>query len=452
MKLRRILAVLMLSALLLSGCAEEMTPSGGSLTEPIQTEEAGEAVEQLLTRDYIIGYLWYSDGFTAAEGGMEEEYLPVSPEDDYNSLEELEALLKNTYTAETAERYLQMKDRIGRPRFIEREGKLYKSAYPVVSTYLWDYSPEEAELLETDEQEVRFAVAVTNLLREEDPPLRLELTAFREDGAWHLSDNVVELAERSVLPAETAAPREQAERFLRALSEPDPALLAETTGEPDGLYDEWQALKISASLTETLEEYEGYGRYRAAVTVEEGLDVFPEGSETYLLVVSSEGGLPAVSYFEPESDPAYPYLPEDPAVELTKIFLQREGYQRFRDVVWLDDDTATDYLMAVLSYENPGKMTFSEEELKQAAERLLGLKDFLPSRGERVFANGAYYLPGGAQSLGSHLIRAPKMEENGKHTVLVERFTDRLHKLGNDRYLFTFGENADGSLHLISIT
>ena len=53
-------ALLIAMILMLSACAGD-TPAPA----PAQEEEPGnslEAVQKLLTRDYIVGYLWYCDG------------------------------------------------------------------------------------------------------------------------------------------------------------------------------------------------------------------------------------------------------------------------------------------------------------------------------------------------------------------------------------------------------
>lgn len=81
-------------------------------------------MQKLLTRDYIVGYLWYCDGLPENGELTEDEYLPVSTESDYSSLAALETLLRETYTADKADELLQSEDTLGRPRFVERDGKL----------------------------------------------------------------------------------------------------------------------------------------------------------------------------------------------------------------------------------------------------------------------------------------------------------------------------------------
>lgn len=43
---------------------------------------------------------------------------------------------------------LQNADTLGRPRFVEREGRLYKSSRPVFSRYYWDYDAESVTITE----------------------------------------------------------------------------------------------------------------------------------------------------------------------------------------------------------------------------------------------------------------------------------------------------------------
>ena len=454
MKKIRFVSLLLAFILAFSGCGSPAqtpeTPEESSLS-PVTTDDIRSAIDTLLTRDYIVGFLWYCDGLAAAGELTEEEYYPVSDESGYASIDDLKKLVDVTYTAETASILMNTVDSMERPLFMQQEDKLYKSAHPVLSRYFWDYDAESVEILSQEGDTVSFAVTMTNLHTGEATPVTL--TMQRVQGVWGLTQNSILTAEEGLTaPSGVSETRAVAERFLTALTENDIAAIAKCADETEGSYSSWKGMSIgSAELTETLEEYDGYGRYRVHMQVADGRDAFSEGSENYLLIVSDNEGTTAVCYFEPESRVAYNVASprDDAACAMTDIFLNAESYVRFKGTFWLDSSTATNFVLSMLYYENPAEI-YSAEQVIEAAKRYLGYKDFTPE--ESYLSEEGYILPGGKEALGFYLIWPSQTDDNGNITVEVEHFSDRLNTRRSAAYLFTYKTNTDGTLCLISIT
>ncbi len=126
---------------------------------------------KLLTRDYIVGYLWYCDGLPENGELTEDEYLPVSTESDYSSLAALETLLRETYTEDKADELLQSEDTLGRPRFVNGTESCISSR-PVFSRYYWDYDAESVAITEETAETLSFTVTMENLHTGEMLPLQ----------------------------------------------------------------------------------------------------------------------------------------------------------------------------------------------------------------------------------------------------------------------------------------
>lgn len=454
-----LLLVLTLALGLFAGCEStpEAEPQPTAAVAPVTTDNISEAIDTLLTRDYIVSYLWYCDGL-AAEGEPVDDYSPVSTASGYTSLADLRALVENTYSADAAASLMDAADTQGRPRFIEGEGKLMKSTHPVLSAYYWDYDAESVTILSQEGGTVLFTVNMTNLMASSDAEKTVEMSMQREGGAWKLSAVSVLLAEGGELPgAATAGTRELAERFLVALTENDTASIAECAGEQEDAYASWSGMSIpAATLSETLEEYDGYGRYRVHMKVQNAFGVFGKGEENYLLIVTVESdNTPVVCYFEPEDKVSYNYSgqKDDAACAMTEVFLQYEGYQKFKGSFWMDNETATDFAMAMLTLVNPAQSVYTAEEITAAAKLYLGFNEFTPSDSEKFLAEeGGYLLPGRSMTLGQYLIWPSYSDGAGRTLVKVEKYSDHLNTKDCVSYLFTYKTNADGSLCLLSIT
>ena len=146
------------------------------------------------------------------------------------------------------------------------------------------------------------------------------------------------------------------------------------------------------------EEYDGCGRYRVHMAVENAFGVFAKGEEDYLLIVQQEQGqeTPVICYYEPMEKIAYNYSEDrdDPACEMALLFLQAEGGMRFNGSFWLDRATATDFALTMLYAENEGKTAFAAEEVTAAAQKYMGLTGFAPD--ESYLGAEGYILPGRA--------------------------------------------------------
>ena len=93
MKRRFSLFALLLALLLaLSACGGQPSP------QPQQPLTTLQELQELLTRDYIVGYLWYCDGLPEQGELTEDEYLPVDPAGGYATLADLQQLVEKTYT------------------------------------------------------------------------------------------------------------------------------------------------------------------------------------------------------------------------------------------------------------------------------------------------------------------------------------------------------------------
>ena len=445
-------ALLIAMILVFSACAGDAPAPA-----PAQEEEPGnslEAVQKLLTRDYIVGYLWYCDGLPENGELTEDEYLPVSTESDYSSLAALETLLRETYTADKADELLQSDDTLGRPRFVERDGKLYKSSRPVFSRYYWDYDAESVAITEETAETLSFTVTMENLHTGEI--LTLQRQAVRTADSWRLTEVGIAAAEAGLTAQTAEETRAVAERFVKALTENDTESIAACAGEAPETYQNWRGMSIpTAEITETLEEYDGCGRYRVRMITQNAFGVFAVGEEDYLLVVQEEQGqeMPVVCYYEPIEKIAYNYSEErdDPACEMALLFLQAEGGMRFSGSFWLDRATATDFTLTMLYAENEGRTAFTAEEVTAAAEKYMGLTGFAPD--ESFLGAEGYLLSGRAVRSMPHLLLWQSYADgNGRTLVKAEIYTDHLNTQNCQGYLFAFAHNADGSLRLISVT
>lgn len=104
MKRRFSLFALLLALLLaLSACSGQPSP------QPQQPLTTLQELQELLTRDYIVGYLWYCDGLPEQGELTEDEYLPVDPAGGYATLADLQQLVEKTYTPACVSALLQMR-------------------------------------------------------------------------------------------------------------------------------------------------------------------------------------------------------------------------------------------------------------------------------------------------------------------------------------------------------
>lgn len=454
MKSLRLMTILMALLLVLTACsptAEKPPAEDPPATEPATTEEV---IRDLLTRDYIVGYLWYCDGLSTTGELTEDEYLPVAADSSYPTLQALQQLVEGTYTAETAALLISATDREGRPQFIEREGKLYKSSQPVFSRYYWDYAEDSIEILSETAAEVTFTVQMNNLHTGEWLPV--ELTMQNTSAGWRLTAVSLLMAESSLTQSETMATRTVAEEFAAALVANDPAAIARCAGEAEDLYQNWLGMTIpEATLTDVLEEYDGYGRYRVHMDIDNAFGVFAAGEEDYILIVQEEAGQqsPVVCYFEPEEKVAYNFAEErgDAACEMTMRFLESQGGMRFKNTFWLDRATVTDFALTMLYATQPDATAYSEETVTAAAQQYLGLIGFEPS--ETYLGAEGYLLPGRAARSMPHLLIWPSYPDGTGYTMVkAEIYSDHLNTQNCKGYLFRYLTNADGSLCLVSVT
>ena len=413
-----------------------------------------EILQELLTRDYIVGYLWYCDGLPDGGEMTEDEYLPVSPEGGYPTLESLQTLLERTYPDELVRTLMDAQDMQGRPRFVEREGILYKSSRPVFSRYYWDYDADSVVIENESSTEMVFTVEMQNLHTGERVPL--SRTAVNTAAGWRLSEVGITAAEQGLEEQSSEETRAVAERFTAALVANDPQTIAACAGEAPETYQNWKGMTITeASITDTLEEYDGYGRYRVHMVTQNAFGVFAVGEEDYLLIVQQEQGqeTPVVCYYEPEEKIAYNYSQErkDAACEMTMLFLQSQGGVRFNSTFWMDRAAVTDFALTMLYAENEGAMAFSAEEVAAAAQKYLGLIGFAPDESYR--GEEGYLLAGRAAYSLPHLLVWPSYGDgSGRILVKAEIYSDHLNVQNCQGYLFAYYPNGDGTLRLASIT
>ena len=402
MKRRFSLFALLLALLLaLSACSGQPSP------QPQQPLTTLEELQELLTRDYIVGYLWYCDGLPEQGELTEDEYLPVDPAGGYATLADLQQLVEKTYTPACVSALLQNADTLGRPRFVEREGRLYKSSRPVFSRYYWDYDAESVTITEETAENLTFTVTMQNLHTGEMLPLTR--TAQKTAEGWRLAEVGIPAAEADLTTAAAEETRAIAEKFVAALVENNIDTIAACAGEAPETYQNWRGMSIpTAEITETLEEYDGCGRYRVHMAVENAFGVFAKGEEDYLLIVQQEQGQesPVICYYEP---------------------------------------------MEKMYAENEGKTAFAAEEVTAAAQKYMGLTGFAPD--ESYLGAEGYILPGRAARSMPHLLLWPSYQDgSGRTLVKAEIYSDHLNTQNCQGYLFAFYANEDGSLRLSSVT
>lgn len=87
-------------------------------------------------------------------------------------------------------------------------------------------------------------------------------------------------AEADLTTAAAEETRAIAEKFVAALVENNTDAIAACAGEAPETYQNWRGMSIpTAEITETLEEYDGCGRYRVHMAVENAFGVFAKGEE-----------------------------------------------------------------------------------------------------------------------------------------------------------------------------
>ena len=426
MKRRFSLFALLLALLLaLSACSGQPSPQP---QQPLTTLQELQELQELLTRDYIVGYLWYCDGLPEQGELTEDEYLPVDPAGGYATLTDLQQLVEKTYTPACVSALLQNADTLGRSRFVEREGRLYKSSRPVFSRYYWDYDAESVTITEETAENLTFTVTMQNLHTGEMLPLTR--TAQKTAEGWRLAEVGIPAAEADLTTAAAEETRAIAEKFVAALVENNIETIAACAGEAPETYQNWRGMSIpTAEITETLEEYD--------------------------LIVQQEQGQesPVICYYEPMEKIAYNYSEDrdDPACEMALLFLQAEGGMRFSGSFWLDRATATDFALTMLYAENEGKTAFAAEEVTAAAQKYMGLTGFAPD--ESYLGAEGYILPGRATRSMPHLLLWPSYQDgSGRTLVKAEIYSDHLNTQNCQGYLFAFYANEDGSLRLSSVT
>ena len=237
MKRRFSLFALLLALLLaLSACSGQPSP------QPQQPLTTLQELQELLTRDYIVGYLWYCDGLPEQGELTEDEYLPVDPAGGYATLADLQQLVEKTYTPACVSALLQNADTLGRPRFVEREGRLYKSSRPVFSRYYWDYDAESVTITEETTENLTFTVTMQNLHTGEMLPLTR--TAQKTAEGWRLAEVGIPAAEADLTTAAAEETRAIAEKFVAALVENNIETIAACAGEAPETYQNWRGMSI----------------------------------------------------------------------------------------------------------------------------------------------------------------------------------------------------------------
>lgn len=447
--------LLVIGMLFAAGCGSTTNGEQKKALEitPVTTDNVAEAIDTLLTRDYIVCYLWYCDGLQAEGELNAEHYYQVSAESGYTSMNDLRTLVEGTYTMDLAASLIDIADGQGRPRFVEEEGQLYKSAYPVLSQFYWDYDSESVEILSDEGDLVTFTVDMTNLLSDTQGKKTVQMEMRRDNGTWQLCEVSVLAAEGGSIQTTAPTAREIADKFLAALRANDTATVAALAGESEESYSAWKSMTVTAAVTGTLEEYDGYGRYQVRMNASGSAGAFPSGEKDYILIVSSDNdtGTPLVCYLEPSGEIAYNFSEQkdDPACDMTERYLRAEGYVKFKNGFWMENSIATDFVLTELYAEKP-QQSYTEEEVKAAAAAYLGYEDFTPDESYR--SEGGFILPGRAPKTIGSLLIWPSTSENGNTVVRVESYSDRLHTQNQQTYLFTFRINTDGSRRLISVT
>lgn len=107
----------------------------------------------------------------------------MDPAGGYATLADLQQLVEKP-TRPRVSALLQNADTLGRPRFVEREGRLYKSSRPVFSRYYWDYDAESVTITEETAENLTFTVTMQNLHTGEMLPLPAPPKRQPKAGAW----------------------------------------------------------------------------------------------------------------------------------------------------------------------------------------------------------------------------------------------------------------------------
>ena len=156
--------------------------------------------------------------------------------------------------------------------------RLYKSSRPVFSRYYWDYDAESVTITEETAENLTFTVTMQNLHTGEMLPLTR--TAQKTAEGWRLAEVGIPAAEADLTTAAAEETRAIAEKFVAALVENNIETIAACAGEAPETYQNWRGMSIpTAEITETLEEYDGCGRYRVHMAVENAFGVFAKGEE-----------------------------------------------------------------------------------------------------------------------------------------------------------------------------
>lgn len=451
------------AVLTLSGCGN----SSGSAR--------GLDAAALLAGDYEAEFIFAAAGLavdstapvTRENGGI---YFPVKS-DKYSELDDITTLLESVYTDDTAADVLATQDMAGLPLYLEIDGKLYRSGKPVVNPPLTEADAAEAKVgPAAKNQQGKRTVTITLPEHGSDGSEAVtELVAVEQkSGEWRLA--ATRRSSRRTVTKEGLGSQavqgdlaQTAQDFLTALTSANTVMLEQLAADEGSYEQEYlyngfsydylaESGVVSAELTETVEESEGYGEYLVELEVSGGNNTFPEGKHSYRIIVSlRESGL-TITCFRPAELEPYIELPwdqrSDMALNQVYDLMLQQGAVQFTSPGDLPNQALTEYVLAQLSKTGSSE-AFTQEEIEALALRLFGIEGFEPDRSFYSEEAGGYISYGrGGVPLNTRLEKLK--EGDGLVTVEARHYGDPLQLRPTGRIIYTLQNNWNGTLQFIS--
>lgn len=445
----------------LSACGASSQTSGAALqSESISDGEYSadydsvrQAFPVLLARDYEAYYIVFYGGIEQDYADSADGYVHVAASSGFASLDDLRVWLEKTYTAEGASEILASEDAEGKPLFTEKDGKLYRSLTGAGAGGLSDYDESTARYAPNGDDEC--VCYVTDASGAE-----IAMTAKKENGCWRLTAPRIWTAAQTGGDGGAETAGQVAADFLRALTDSDIDAIERCTGSEAGTYASWKGIAVTrAEVAETVEENDAEASYLVELEVKNAFGLLMPGKTRYRLIVRTAAcageasARPAVVYFQPESAAPYNYRSvteqTDVACNQAMRYLALYGAKEFSAASELDAGTVTEFTACLLTQES-SQQAFTEQQMADGAERYFGLKDFAPDASYYSASAGGYIMPGRAGSGQEYEMEASKTK-NGRTTVNVNFYADRLQTQGLKTLVFTFKANADGSFAFVSL-
>lgn len=438
-----------------------------------------ETVRQLIINDAEVEHIFGAAGL-AVDGSRPLKdpsgnlYLPVSSE-KYSTMAELQKLPEATYAdAQIVAEILATADAGGAPLYAELEGKLCRSAAPVISLRGVVAQTNSIKLGQLEKDEQGRNVVECRLPEEYDDGTTVDVTLriVQTKQGWRLERLRSRIA--SAEPPTQEQPgeiREVAERFLLVLTAGDgKAALEMCLSDPQGGERELRDYNMdfladcgitAATITEVNHEDENSAEYLVQITSQSG-QIFPAGSSAWVLELargeSAADGSQAAIYVSAlwqRDDPPYNRLPfseqSNRAIDQVSRLIGLHGLVQFENPSVIGNDMLSEYLLCELEAAQPENATegYTLDEVKGMAERLLGDSGFVPAERFRGSDSDRYFAWGRARTTVNNRLRQ-REAANGLVVIESLNYNDPLQLRVTSCVVYTLRNNWNGTYQMVS--